>query len=124
MSIFDPVSDQRMYVPTIEGHLSFEEITKALSRVSYKAGWTFEPIPGTWEGHRIRIVARALMDSYHPEQTVDLGINDFIPPVRTVEELHEWLLARVHRIESHETREWFKIDGKPLHDPHKAQEGY
>jgi hypothetical protein len=30
----------------------------------------------------------------------------------------EWLLWRTQRIESHECREWFKVDGEPLHDPH------
>lgn len=106
---------------TIEGFLSFEELGEALRHVSYKPGWTFRLISGYWEGDRLRIVVEGLADSYHPERTTDLGVDDFIPPMRTTKDFYDYLLYRVHRIESHETREWFKVDGKPHDDPHKER---
>lgn len=97
--------------------LSTAEIQAVLAEVSYRPGWTFEVFDSSFESPRIRIVG-PVEDSYHPGTMLDLGINDFLPPLADEAALLSWLAWRLGRIESHEMREWLKRDGKPVFNPH------
>lgn len=98
--------------------LSTADINAELERLTYKPGFTFRAYEDPWEGQKIRIVG-TVPDSYNPEQTVDLGIDSFLPPCQDAWDLRRWLAYRLKRIEIHEMLEFLKLDGAPIWDPHK-----
>lgn len=102
--------------------LTLHEVQTELARITYKPGWTLKARQSMFEGVVLRIVAEGLINSYRPKETIDIGIDSFLPPVESVEQLHSWLAWRLDRIESHESREWLKRDGRVLFDPHVTPE--
>lgn len=99
------------------GTLTDRELGDLLSRVTYLPGWTFKFHRDQHEGVVLTIEAM-VPDAYHPEKDVMLRIHTYVPPVTTPNGFYEWLLWRLERIASHETREWLRVDGKPVSDPH------
>jgi hypothetical protein len=97
--------------------LPLEDIRAHLGRITYRPGWTFEAYEDEHEGYKLRILA-PVENSYRPGETVDLGIDSFLPPLETTHELETWLAWRLRRIESHESREWLRRDGQLISDPH------
>lgn len=97
--------------------LTLPDIQGALDRITYRPDWTFTAYEDQWEGPHLLIVA-PVPNSYRPTETVDLGIRSPLPPMPDTEALHRWLAWRLGRVENHEMREWFKVDGRPLFDPH------
>jgi hypothetical protein len=97
--------------------LSTAQIASHLERITYRPGWTITAQDDEWEGQQIRIVA-PVPNSYRPGQTVDLGITSFLPPMQTTADLERWLIWRLARIENHEAREFFRVDGHIRYDPH------
>jgi hypothetical protein len=53
---------------------------------------------------------------------MDLGIDSPIPPMADTDALHRWLIWRLGRVESHESREFYRVDGFPLFDPHRPRD--
>jgi hypothetical protein len=102
--------------------LSRAEIADQLERVSYKPGWSFEIYEHRWEGPHIFIVAPT-SNAYRPSETIELGIRSPLPPFADADALHAWLMWRLGRIESHELREFYRVDGQPIADPHEAEGG-
>lgn len=80
-------------------------------------GWSLEFYEDPWEGPHVHIVA-TLPDAYRPGETIDIGVRSAIPPLRDASSLHYWLTWRLTRIFSHEVREFLKVDGKAVFDPH------
>lgn len=97
--------------------MDFDDICIELGRVSYKQGWRFEPYRHTWEGVWLSIIAE-LPDAYHPGEMVTVNIRTPIPPMVDSADLHRWLMYRLGRIEVHEMREFYRVDGKVVDDPH------
>jgi hypothetical protein len=101
--------------------LSTTEIAEELERVSYKPGWSFEAYEDRWEGPHILIVVKAV-SAYRPVETLDLGIRSALPPFAHPSDLHDWLMWRIGRIEMHELREFYRVDGRLVDDPHASEE--
>jgi hypothetical protein len=97
--------------------LDIAEIQEELARITYKPGWRFLAYAGEWEGPHL-VIQADLPDAYNPGQTVVVDIHSMLPPFRDVAGLHAWLAWRLGRIEIHEMREFFRVDGKPIFDPH------
>jgi hypothetical protein len=98
--------------------LALDELQAELSRYTYRPGWALTVEPDPYEGNRLWIVAD-VADAYHPDATVQLRIDTFVPPMPNAEAFGRWLLWRLLRVESHECREWLRYDGLPLADPHQ-----
>lgn len=99
--------------------LTVAEMRAVLAEVSYRPGWTFSLEEGAPEGPHVFIVA-TVVNSYRPDETVDLGIRSPLPPFRTVDDMLLWLAWRLRRVEDHESREWFRYGGGLVDDPHAA----
>lgn len=97
--------------------LTVPELQAALDRVTYRPGWTFTAYEHPFEGPHLLIVA-PVPNAYRPEETVDLGIRSPLPPMWTEHGLIVWLAWRLGRVESHEMREWLRVDGRAPFDPH------
>jgi hypothetical protein len=93
------------------------QIERELRLLTYKEGWEWSLLEDEHEGLYVRWII-TLPDSYNPGETVDLGINSWLPPIPDRDYLAKWFLWRVKRIESHEAREFLKRDGVILFDPH------
>jgi hypothetical protein len=102
-----------------EGHvmLSAERLQEIVAEVSYRDSWTMTIDDEPWEGPVLWIVAD-VPNSYRPNETVTLRIESKVPPMADRDAFLAWLLWRLIQIESHEAREWFKVDGKTWSDPH------
>lgn len=87
--------------------LGIDDLRRVLSECTYRTGWSFSIYEHPFEGYHLRILA-PVEDSYHPGQTIDLGINSPIPPMHSEQAFEQWLAWRLNRIESHEAREWFR----------------
>lgn len=96
--------------------LSPDEIRAHLATVTYRPGWTFTLHYDPWEGQYVRFVAEGLEDSYGG--TIDIGFNTWLPPMQNTEQLDLFIQWRLWRMESHESREFFQRDGRPVFDPH------
>jgi hypothetical protein len=103
--------------------LSVDEMRNLLDQVEYKDGWRFSIYEHPFEGPFLRIEFD-VRDSYNSGESVTLGINSFVPPCRQQYQFLDWLLYRIIRIEVHEAREFFKINGVPYEDPHVLGEPY
>lgn len=97
--------------------LTTGQVEAALERVTYKPGWTFRVYDGAWEGQHL-VIRTAAPDAYQPGQTTDLDIHSPLPPMPDEAHLHAWLMWRLARIEVHEMREFYRVDGQPVSDPH------
>lgn len=98
--------------------LSTKEIQKHLERITYKPGWRFKAYDGRWEGQHL-VITTVVPDAYHPGKDTTLDVHSMLPPMRDIDQLNEWLMWRLARIEVHEMREFFRVDGQVVNDPHK-----
>lgn len=98
--------------------LTTGEIQEHLKKVSYKPGWAFECYDGRWEGQHL-VITTEVPNSYNLKETVTLDVHSPLPPIPDVDYLNTWLMWRLQRIECHEMREFFKVDGAVVDDPHK-----
>jgi hypothetical protein len=101
--------------------LTFAQVKAEVAKVVYRPGWTFTVEERGFEDPWLRVIA-PVMNAYRPEELVDLGIDSPIPPMADVDALHRWLIWRLERVESHEAREWFRVDGVVLFDPHRQRD--
>ena len=97
--------------------LTTTQIQEQLARISYKPGWSFRAYDGRWEGQHL-VITTEVEDSYRPGETTTLDVHSMLPPMADADALHAWLAWRLQRIETHEMREFLKLDGKVLFDPH------
>lgn len=99
--------------------LTTSDLRTALSRISYRPGWELSIWEDQHEGPVLRIVAD-VPDSYHPSQRVDLGIDTYLSPNDrdTIVAFVRFVDWRLQRIANHEHREWFKLNGRVISDPH------
>lgn len=97
--------------------LTTAQIQAELDRVTYRDGWAFGVYEHDWDGLHLLITA-PVPNAYQPSETITLGIRSPLPPMPDATYLHRWLAWRLGRIESHEMREYLKVDGVALFDPH------
>jgi hypothetical protein len=97
--------------------LTTSEIQSVLDRVQYKPGWMLKVYDGRHEGQHIAITT-VVPDAYDPDTDVTLDVHSMLPPMRDHAAVLEWLAWRLGRIESHECREWLRLDGTCWSDPH------
>jgi hypothetical protein len=99
--------------------LTFEEMQRALGRVTYKPGFDLSLFMHPYEGPNLRIKT-TVPDGSDPTKTVDLYINSLIPEwlIETEDHFYRYVLWRLHKVEAHETCEFLHVDGKPYRDPH------
>jgi len=100
--------------------LTTAEVAEHLATLTYRPGWSLTVYDGRWEGQHLVITAE-VVDSYHPGQTTLLDVHSMLPPMRDGQALDEWLAWRLQRLECHESREFLRRDGRPIHDPHAPQ---
>jgi hypothetical protein len=98
------------------------EIAAELSRISYKPGWSitcheqpFDSFP--YEGFCLDI-RFSVPNAYHPQDEQVQNVHVPMPPIVNAEHLRDFLMWRLARIETHELREFFWLDGKIYDDPH------
>lgn len=101
--------------------LSADQITALVARMSYRPGWELSVFIDPWEGPVFRVVAE-IDNAYRPGETVELRINSRIPPCRDEDALIEWIMWRLLQIESHEAREFYRLDNAMIYDPHDPVE--
>lgn len=96
--------------------LTVDQMREHLADVKYTNA-RFEIHHTTWEGPYIRILY-ALDDNFNPGEKITLGINSFLPPFRETKDFDLWLQWRMWRIEGHEARERFVVEGRTPFNPH------
>jgi hypothetical protein len=101
--------------------MTADELRTELARITYLPGWHLSIWVDEAEGPVLRIVAADLPDSYGGR--IDLGIDTYLSPNDTAssEALIRFVEWRLRRISRHEHREWFKVDGRVVDDPHAAR---
>lgn len=92
------------------------DMTWELSKVTYKPGWSFSIQETGWEGPQLRIVVKKVENAYQPGE-----FNTPLPPMPDADYFHRWVAWRIERVESREVREWFKVDGDTIFDPHAEE---
>lgn len=97
--------------------LSTAYLQAILERVRYKPGWDFSLYDGRHEGQHM-VITTVVPDAYNPSETVTLDVHSMLPPQFSETQFLEWLLWRLRRIEIHECREFFHVDGQVYDDPH------
>jgi hypothetical protein len=102
--------------------LTVQQIRAEVAKLRYRPGWFFAVEERGFEDPWLRMLATGVMNAYDPQSTIDLGIDSPIPPMANTDQLYRWLMWRLERVESHEAREWFRIDGAVLFDPHRPRD--
>jgi hypothetical protein len=97
--------------------LTTTQLQEALTHISYKPGWEFKIYDGKHEGQHV-VITTVVPDAYDPDKNVTLDVHTSIAPMRDVDQFYEWFLWRLKRLESHECREFYRVDGKVYDDPH------
>jgi hypothetical protein len=97
--------------------LSTRELQDQVGEYAYRPGWRLIVREDEFEGAALWILAD-LDNSYRPGETVEVRIRSLIPPMVSRWEFERWLAWRLRLVEIHESREWFRRDGKPVFDPH------
>lgn len=102
--------------------LSTEQLKELASKVTYKPGWEFDIYEGKWEGQHIAIKTQ-VPDAYDVTKMVVLDVHSMLPFFDAEDQFYQWLLWRITRIEVHEAREFFRVNGKVFDDPHAELAG-
>jgi len=100
-----------------DARMSVQAMREHLARVSYQPGCRLEIRECPFEGPYLWIVATT-QDTTNPDTTIDLGVQTFIPPMRTLGQFNDFIEHRLRRLAVHEHLEWLRLDGEPLYDPH------
>jgi hypothetical protein len=90
--------------------LTHDELVDHIARFTYRPGWQLSIFADPWEGPVFRVVAK-VDNAYNPGETTELRINSQMPPISSADYLMAWVQWRLIQIESHEAREWLRIDG-------------
>lgn len=97
--------------------LTIQQMQERLNRMTYKEGWTIKLYQGAFEGAHLQITAE-LDDSVELGKKTVFDVHDMMPPMLSIEQFDLYIIDRLMRIETHEAREWLKLDGKSLFYPH------
>lgn len=97
--------------------ISTNELAMYIRDVKYKPGWAFRIYDGRYEGQHL-VIQTQVIDAYNPEEIVTLDVHSMLPPMENRKQFMDWLQWRLIRIECHESREFFRVDGVCWSDPH------
>lgn len=90
-----------------------EAVSKLLQSFTYKPGWTFYV-----EADGL-IIDALVIDSDNLEKTIRVQFGVSIPFYADAKfPWDRWLLDQIKMVEDHEAREFFKINGVKVFDPH------
>lgn len=99
--------------------MTLDDFVHVARRITYKPNAKIEVFPDM----------RQLRVSFHVEDTtaaggarIHISLSYPIPSYGLFKDgvaIAHWILQCVYDAESHETREWFKLDGVAIFDPHK-----
>jgi len=98
-----------------------EQVEVWLAQVSYKPGWNIELRTESFAmtGYLNIAIRATVADSYHPEKEVEIGSVVVLPAhFVTLADFAHWLATVLRDREIHESREWFKVNGRPFDNPH------
>lgn len=98
--------------------LSYERVKKYIEENHDYEHVTFGVHMSAWEGPYVRILY-TLPDNFNPGESVDLGINSFLPPFFDESQIDAWIQWRMWRIEGHEARERFRVHDAIVFNPHE-----
>lgn len=105
-----------------------------ITRILYKPGWTVRFSQGNYDNYDLRIMHNEVpdsskfkeLDSYSNEEFLNermpLTLNSSIH-IETFNKMNageffNFVFEQIRAAEMHEIKEWFKIDGKYLRNPH------
>lgn len=103
--------------------MTITELRDLLARVSYKPGWSFHLIEGAAPLLvNLRVFFQSHDSTGEKSGTVKIQTNAVIPRM----DLAFWreddairaISGEIVQLEMYEFREWLKVDGKPVDDPH------
>lgn len=112
-----------------ERKVALNRIERIVSRISYKRGWKFNVVPRRytnlagdstiWEHGKFTVTIVAPMDNLNwPGTKFDVGLGVDVSEESEEELIVRQILLGVKRLEEHEVKEWFKLDGKNVEEPH------
>lgn len=99
------------------------EMNELLKRWTYKPGWRVEvqaiDLRSDYHSVWVQITFDA-EDAFDPGHDILIGMRHTMRVPANEQMFWEQLLCEIDKAERHETREFFKVDGKMLFDPHKS----
>jgi len=102
--------------------MRIDHVRECLRRFTYKPGWQFslrEPVAPDWHLWYLDVTFD-VPDCNKPSGAahIDMWRQLYVDELHDENHFWEWLFATVRICEDHEQREWFRIDGTRLHNPH------
>lgn len=107
-------SEYRPFDPELE-----RPLRELLRRFAYRPGWTFAVEDGAL------MVTATVIDAENQTATVPLSFRRQLPSVAHFAgdfDWAGWLFTQVLTMERHETEEFFRVDGRPVYEPHPELE--
>lgn len=98
-----------------------------VERCEYKPGWEIHISDGDLFnlGEPILKIKFKTADSRFPDRIISVGMSHTVPEHVTMslnkKRFIHWVLDMVMKVEIHEIKEWFKVDGEIFDDPHKER---
>lgn len=105
---------------TLSPQQRVQEITRLLERCGYRPGWTITAQHAPVGTHVWILIDAEVPDSESHARTTRIGVRAVVPHYHEDEYFFRWLAWRLQRIERHECREFFWVDGEPWDSPHKV----
>jgi hypothetical protein len=109
--------------------LTFEELKRAVKRITYKKDWEITLYEGGYglglDGIvTLRVTIHNVVDTYTGKVAGPLtGRESAVSPFYTLDKFYEWAWQSIRKVELHEAQEWFKVDGELTHNPHRSDGG-
>ncbi|MCV7174910.1 hypothetical protein [Mycolicibacterium sphagni] len=97
-------------------------VTSLLYASHYRPGWTITAHPCPFSGHIWLLIDAQVIDSENHTDTTRIGVRAVVPDFEYPAQFYDWLAWRLERIERHESREFFWVNGKPWNSPHQTPE--
>jgi hypothetical protein len=93
-----------------------------LENVTYRPGWAFTIKEHIFHGPQL-VIDVETENTVRPGETIVLNIRSLMPDCfDTPDAFYRWLFWRIRQAEIHEAREWFKVTGKMIFDPHDPED--
>jgi hypothetical protein len=105
----------------MDGRLTLDQMRDLLKKVTYRRGWRLSleqhPFEGVW-----LTVEFSVADAYDQTLRQKQRVRTWFPICFDERTFYANLEFRLERIESHEAREFFLIEGERVFDPHQSYE--
>lgn len=88
------------------------ELVHRLFEQKYMPGWRIHGIIDR-EGPAM-VIRATVLSSVDPTETTDLRIVTYVPPMRTLQEVDQFVHWRLERMAIHEVAEWHRVNGHPV----------